>query len=131
MSDLGIELQDDDLDTIHRVGTKQDAVDINGRTVFDARKKLRDNSNYDSVYINDHVTPLRNRIMYELRNRDNKQLFKFVWSRQGKIYARKYSEITTDRSNQPKPHVIHRPEDLKSLGWSEEEIVNIIENKKK
>ena len=57
MSDFGIDLQDDDLDTIHRVGTKQDTVDISGRTdvpsiiakfkirdlrdkVFDARKKM-------------------------------------------------------------------------------------------
>ena len=69
--------------------------------------------------------------MYELRNRDDKQLFKYVWSRQGKIFARKYSEISSDRFNQPKPHVIQRPEDLKSLGWSDKEIVDIIENKRK
>ena len=148
VSDLGIEIQENDLDTIHRVGTKQDTVDSSGRTVvpsiiarlkirdmrdkiFDARKKLREHSDYDSVYINDHVTPLRNRIMYELRNRENKQMFKFVWSRQGKIYARKFSEITNDRNNQPKPHVIQRPEDLKSLGWSNDEIENIILNKRK
>ena len=148
VSDLGIDLKDDDLDTIHRVGTKQDTVDKSGRTVvpsiiaklkirdlrdkiFDARKKLRENSEYDSVYINDHVTPLRNRLMYELRNRDNKQLFKYVWSRQGNIFARKHSEVSSDRFNQPKPHVIQRPEDLKSLGWSDEEIVEIIDNKRK
>ena len=158
VSDIGVQLSEDDIDTIHRVGTQRNTGNAtDGATatvdpappvvepsiickfkirdvrnkVFEARKNLRNHSRYDSVFINDHVTPLRNRIMYELRNRENKTAFKYVWSREGRIYARKPSEVFTDRTLQPKPHTLTRPEDLKSLGWSDEEILDIIENKRK
>ena len=69
--------------------------------------------------------------MYELRNRGNKTAFKYVWSREGRIYARKPEEVNPrNPSDQPKPHIIYRPEDLKKLGWTDEEILNIIENKR-
>ena len=160
VNDIGIQLSNDDIDTIHRVGTQRNTgnsasgTGVDGDTaavdnvvepsitckfklrdvrnkVFEARKNLRNQSKYDAVFINDHVTPLRNRILYELRNRDNKTAFKYVWSREGRIFARKPSEVFTDRTKQPKPHTLTRPEDLKPLGWTDEEIQAIIVDKRK
>ena len=52
--------------------------------LFEARKNLQSNPNcpakYKSAAIYEDVTPLRSRIMYELRNRDERKMFKYVWS---------------------------------------------------
>ena len=50
---------------------------------FDARKNLANNpecpAKYKAIAIYEDVTPLRSRIMYELRQRGDKQAFKYVW----------------------------------------------------
>ena len=56
------------------------------------------------------VTPLRSRIMYQLRQRDDKKAFKYVWSRGGRIFVRTHEEAEAEP--QPKPHVINNPDDL-------------------
>ena len=52
--------------------------------VFEKRKNLATNSQcpgkYRNVSIYEDVTPLRSKIMYELRQRNDKRAFKFVWS---------------------------------------------------
>ena len=147
--DIGVTIKEEDISVTHRVGTREDPSDTSDNNqkiptiiakfvrretrnkVFDARKALHSHSTRTSVYISDHVTPLRSRMMYELRNRGNKTAFKYVWSREGRIYARKPEEVNQrNPADQPKPHIINRPEDLKKLGWTDEEILNIIENKR-
>ena len=44
------------------------------------------------------------------------------------MYCRTEEEST--RETQPKPHIIHRPEDLKRYGWIDSEIQDIIKNKR-
>ena len=91
---IGVTLKEDDIDIVHRINTRDDVQDETNKKipsiilrvksrelrneVFDSRKKLRDIQKHHQVYINDHVTPLRSRIMYELRNRNEKKMFKYV-----------------------------------------------------
>ena len=100
--------------------------------IFEKRKNLATNSQcpdkYRNVSIYEDVTPLRSRIMYELRNRDNKQAFKYVWSRGGRIFCRTPEEANMNIV--PKPNVINKPEDLLKVGFTEEEVENIILNKR-
>ena len=77
------------------------------------------------------VTPLRSRIMYQLRQRNDKQAFKFVWSKAGRIYARTPEEAALPRDQQQKPLIINTPDDLTKAGFSEAEIEDIIKNPRK
>ena len=77
------------------------------------------------------VTPLRSRILYHLRNKENankEKVYKFVWSREGRIYCR--TEEESKRQDKPKPHVVNRPADLANLGFSEKEIDDIVNNRR-
>ena len=66
--------------------------------------------------------------MYELRHRGNKEAFKYVWSRGGRIFCRTPEEA--NMSPVPKPQVINKPEDLEKVGFSKSEIESIILNKR-
>ena len=70
------------------------------------------------------VTPLRSRIMYALRHRNNKTAFKYVWSKGGRIYAQTHAQAAQDP--QPPPLIVNTPDDLAKLGFSEQEIEDII-----
>ena len=59
--------------------------------------------------------------MYELRNRKhttnaNERMFRYVWSRDGKIFVRTKEELAMDTV--PRPRALQRPEDLDKLGWT-------------
>ena len=82
-----------------------------------------------SARLYEDVTPLRSRIMYQLRNKDDKKAFKFVWSRGLRIFARTHEEAAMDP--QPRPHIINNPDDLLKLGFTEAEIEAIIEGDNK
>ena len=98
--------------------------------LFEARKNLATNSHcpnkFKSVAIYEDVSPLRSRIMYVLRQRGDKKEFRYVWSRGGRIFCRTPEEVLTK-----KKHVINKPEDLSTVGFSPEEIEAIIKNKRK
>ena len=66
--------------------------------------------------------------MYHLRNRDNKQAFRYVWSKGGRIYARTHQEADLPRDQQPKPKIINTPDDLAKVGFLNNEILDIINN---
>ena len=150
----GREITDADISTSHRNGNpKKDGNNVPGLTttankvpdiyvrftrrdvkteVFENRKNLATNQHcptkYKNVAIYEDVTPLRSRIMYELRNRNNKQTFKYVWSRGGRIFCRTHEEA--NMTTMPKPTVINKPEDLQKVGFNESEIEAIILNKR-
>ena len=78
--------------------------------IYEKRKNLQLNTQcpamYKNVSIYEDVTPLRFRIMYELWQCDNKQAYKYVWSRGGRIFCR-----TPDEANMtpvPKPKTINK-----------------------
>ena len=62
--------------------------------------------------------------MYQLRQKDDKKAFKFVWSRGGRIYARTHEEAAADP--QPKPRIINNPYDLLNVGFTNADIEAII-----
>ena len=76
------------------------------------------------VRMYEDVTPLRSRMMYQLRQRDNKKAFKYVWSKGGRIFVRTHEEAEAEP--QPRPHVINTPDDLLKVGFSVAEVETII-----
>ena len=100
--------------------------------VFEKRKNLSTNAScpvkYRNIAIYEDVTPLRSRIMYELRQRNEKKEFRYLWSRGGRIFCKTPEQV--DMSPSARPYVINKPEDLVKVGFSEEEIKTIILNKR-
>ena len=161
--DAGIEIKKDDISIAHRINTRGDATNNNETNIrgkpkkipsiiariksrklrneiFLARKTLHENTapTHTGARIYDDVTPLRSRILYALRNRKlpgtETKKYKFVWSREGRIFARteEESKMRINRNGKDiphPPHIINNPQDLKDLGWSPEEILDIIDNK--
>ena len=70
------------------------------------------------------LPPLRSRMMYQMRQKDDKKAFKFVWSRGGRIYARTHEEAAA--SPQPRPHLINNPYDMLKIGFNKSDVEAII-----
>ncbi|CAL4144149.1 unnamed protein product, partial [Meganyctiphanes norvegica] len=86
-------------------------------------------SPHPDAAIYEDVTPLHSRILYQLRNQkdqDDNKKWKYVWSdrsRKCRINCRTLEE--SDMIPQPEPHIVNRVEDLKNLGFTDEEINDI------
>ena len=158
----GVDLEADDISIAHRINIRDDASVANGTPkipsiicklksrskrgeIFENRKYIKVKKSpttppapHPNAAIFDDVTPLRSRIMYSLRNRKvsgspDRKVYKYVWSRDGRIYCRteeeaQRREMHNDKSVMPKPHVINKPQDLAKLGWSPKDIHDIIYN---
>lgn len=149
----GREIKDADISTSHRNGSTNNRNNPPGMAnttirhpdiicrfvqrdvkigVFEGRKNIATNPNcppkYKDVTMYEDVTPLRSRIMYELRQRGDKKTFKYVWSRGGRIFCRTPEEA--EMTTVPRPHVINKPEDLLKLNFTESEVEAIILNKR-
>ena len=145
----GVKIEDSDISCGHRLMSKQELdkraasanksdkipqiiIRFSRRDIKDkllaAQKNLQFNADcpgyLKSARLYEDVTPLRSRIMYNLRNKDDKKAFKYVWSRGLRIFARTHEEAAMEP--QPKPHVINNPDDLLKIGFSETEIEAII-----
>ena len=159
VKDAGLDITKDDISIAHRINTKGDTTSNNETNshgkpkkipsiiariksrklrneIFKARTTLHRNSapTHTGARIYD-VTPLRSRILFALRNRKlpgtETKKYKFVWSNEGRIFARteEESNMTINRNGKEIPypgHVINKPQDLQHLGWTPEEILAII-----
>ena len=154
---VGVPIEDKDISVVHRLNTSDDKENTTETTesgkpkripsiiakfvrrdvktaFFNARKQNveKPGSPHPNAAIYEDVTPLRSRIMYQLCNRkdqhDNRK-WKYVWSRDGRIYCRTQEE--SERTPQPKPHIVNRVEDLKDLGFSDKEINTITHPKRR
>ena len=149
----GVDIKDQDLSTSHRLMSKDEMnaqinpsnsdtkipviiARVNRR---DLKVKLLENKKNitTNVQCPDHlrkaliyedVTPLRSRMMFHLRQRNDKTAFRFVWSKGGRIYARTTEDAALPREQQPRPIVINTPEDMEKAGFSKEEISVIVNN---
>ena len=108
----GVPITDNDISTSHRLMSKEkmDAqitpanrdtkipaiiVRVNRRDLktklLEYKKTITTNAecpdNLRKAMMYEDVTPLRSRIMYQLRNRNNKKEYRYVWSKGGRIYA--------------------------------------------
>ena len=145
----GVKIEDGDISCGHRLMSKSELdkraastnksdkipqliVRFNRRDVKDKLLTACKNIQYNvecpqylkNVRIYEDVTPLRSRIMYHLRQKDDKKAFKFVWSRGGRIYVRTHEEAAANP--QPKPHLINNPYDMLKVGFTKSEVDAII-----
>ena len=105
---------------------------------MDKKKQLRTNQHkdYPNIGIYEDLTPLRSRMLYALRNRKNQDgnsVFKFTWSKEGRIFCRTEQQTRTTGPGMklPKPGIVNKPNDLIKLGFTEQEVNDIITNKRK
>ena len=153
--DAGIPLTKDDISIAHRINTKSDATSTSETNVrgqpkkipsiiaritnrkkrnelFEARRNIQQNPNatYKDARLYEDVTPLRSRMLYALRNKTkpgetDAKMFKFVWTREGRILARTeeaslrkdHYNTRTGKYGMPPPQFINNPQDLKDLEW--------------
>ena len=149
----GVEINDQDLSTSHRLMSKDDInaninpsntdtkipviiARVNRRDLksklLEAKKNITTNihcpDHLRKALIYEDVTPLRSRMMFHLRQRNDKQAFRYVWSKGGRIYARTSEDAARPREQQSRPIIINTPDDLEKAGFTKEEIANIINN---
>ena len=149
----GVQINDVDISTSHRLMSKEDMdaqinpanrdkkmppiiARVNRRDLktqlLENKKTITTNvdcpANLKHALIYEDVTPLRSRIMYQLRHRNDKKAYRYVWSKGGRIYARTHEQAALPRDQQGRPHIINTPDDLEKLGFTKEEISNIINN---
>ena len=86
------------------------------------KKKMRENTEFKSAYPNvfmvEHLTPLRSKVAYKLRHDSN---IEKCWTIDGKIKVVKNGAASSDY-----PITIDSLEDLSKLGWSPQEIEDLL-----
>ena len=75
-------------------------------------------------------------MLYALRNRKNEdgtKTYKFTWSKEGKLFCRteEQAKPTGPGHKLPRPGVVNKPKDLLKLGFTEQQVQEIILNKRK
>ena len=80
------------------------------------KKNLRGLSDYRSVFVNDDLTTLRSKLVYELK-RD--KTIKRVWTIDGRIMC------TQEENGRDMKKVIDSPDDLFKVGWTEEKVAGL------
>ena len=150
---IGREITEQDISDIHRLPNQNEAnggnrgastiiCRLNRRRVkyevMDKKKHLRSYPHpvYSNLGIYEDLTPLRSRMLYALRNRTNSagmKEFKFTWSKEGRIFCRTEQQTKPVGPGQklPKPGIVNKPSDLLKLGFNEQEVQDIINNKRK
>ena len=147
---IGNEISEQDISDIHRLPTQSTTsggsnvpgiiIRVNRRTakygVMDKKKHLRSypHPDYPNLGIYEDLTPLRSRILYALRNRTKEGVkeFKFTWSKNGRIFCRTEAQTQPGPDRKlPRPGVVNKPNDLLKLGFSEQEVQEIVAGKRK
>ena len=82
-----------------------------------SKKELRNKENRKNVYVEEDLTPLRSRMARSLRGDPG---IKTVWSIDGRIFAIRKKDGKEEKV------VIESAQDLRKVGWTAEEIKNII-----
>ena len=78
------------------------------------KKRLRSTEIHNSVYIDEDLTPIRRKILRELKKDGRK-----AWSVEGRIYC-----IVRESGHDVKK-AIDSPEDLIKVGWNEEKVIQL------
>ena len=157
----GVDMSEDNISTIHRFNTKEDKVDPNATNSRGGNKKIpsfiarlthrtikqeiigtkrqikeKNGAPYPDAFIVEDLTPLRSRILHSMRNRldrNGEKVYKFVWSKEGRLFCRTEEESKQRDSNgqikQARPHVVDKVDDLLDLGWTQNEVNDIRYNR--
>ena len=129
----GIDITPEEISVSHRIG-KNSATDkpkpilvkCNGQTVrtriIRKRKVMRDNEQfkraYPGAFIVEHLTPLRSKVAYKLRHDDN---IAKTWTIDGRIKV-----VKMGASEDTEPTTIDSLTQLKSIGWTDENIEDLV-----
>lgn len=103
-----VQFEDKEVDAIHRIPTRneknkdcspivvqfttrqlREKILTNAKKTTITTKDLQKSGDEKTVYINEHLTKAKKEIMYEARKLKFQQNYKFLWSRNGKIFIRK------------------------------------------
>ena len=143
---IGREIKEEEISDIHRLPASETSIPaiicrVNRRSVkhdiLNKKKLLRTSPHpqYANVGIYEDLTPLRSRMLYALRNRKNQdgtKTYKFTWSKEGKLFCRTEEQTKPTGQGQklPRPGVVNKPEDLIKLGFTEQQVQDIVTNKR-
>ena len=126
-SNMGVNISDEDISISHRLPSSRSDrpkpiivkfVRRNVKTELMKKKKvLREKEETKDIYIEEDLTPMRSKIVRELRN-DKENVIR-VWTIEGRIHCLVREENKESRK------VINSPEDLLKIGWSVEKLKNI------
>ena len=123
--DMGVEIEEQELSVSHRLGRKTGkprpiiAKFVRRDTkskMMRAKKELRGVSGYRQVFLNDDLTTLRSRLVYELKRDES---IKSVWTIDGRIMC------VREEGGKDVKSVIDSPDDLFKVGWSEEKVAGL------
>lgn len=105
-SKIDVNIKESDIDAIHRIPTRsttnpepivvqfvtrqmKETMMVKAKTTRISTNDINTQYPNKPVYINDHLTKYRKQIMFEVRRLKNEKNYKFLWSRNGKIFIRK------------------------------------------
>ena len=121
-TDLGANVSPNDISACHRVGKPKDgkrAIIVrfcsrkSRQLVMAKKSNLKGKSGYEKVFINDDLTPLRQKLLGYVKNLPN---IESAWTTGGSIIARKRSPPGLPAEKMPKPVRISSPDDLFLVG---------------
>ena len=138
MEKAGIQCSDADISVAHRLPVSRGSklkhksiiIKYKGRdtrncTIRQKKEKMKENTafqrEYPEAFMCEHLTPLRSKATYELRNDDT---IERVWTMDGRIKVLKVGRLLNS-----KPISITSLADLKLVGWSEEKIEKLVMEK--
>ena len=128
--DAGVEIKKDDISTSHRLSaSRQNSAEtvrqkdiivkfVRRNTKVDLMKKKKNLKNVASrknVFLNDQLTPLRAKILREIKKETN---VKSAWTIDGKIFC-----LVTENGRDRKITIDSGDELITKLGWSEDKVV--------
>lgn len=104
--DINVEIKDGEIDVVHRIPTRNNKNPEPVVVQFLSRKKrdemiqkakdkqittttLNMSGPQRTIYINEHLTKQRKRLLYETKQKKKEMAYKFVWTKGGKVFLRK------------------------------------------
>lgn len=108
---VNLTIQNNDIDAIHRVPTRskinpepiivqflsrqmKESIVQKVKSTTITTKDLNINGIEKQIYVNDHLTTKKKELMYEARQLKKAKNYKFLWSKNGKIFIRKNETST-------------------------------------
>lgn len=104
---IDVNMKKEDIDAIHRVPTRstknpepiivqfltrqmKEELITKSRGSNLCTEDIGINCSKSSIYINDHLSKMKKQLMFEARQLKKSKNYKFIWSRNGKIFVRKH-----------------------------------------
>lgn len=112
---IGVRLESKDIEAIHRVNNRKEkeprdiivqfkSREIKENLLLNRREKVKSNlvtkgKNDNMIYINEHLTQHNKLIFWEARQKCRENNYRYVWTKNGKIFVRKTENERAYRIN--------------------------------